>query len=260
MTLPASSLRNNMSLKVHLVSDVHLEFGKFKHEPPECDLAVLAGDIAVGCMALPWIQSTFVSRNIPTVYVPGNHEFYNRDMSLLIPELEEKCQALGIMFLNNQAVEFNGYTILGTTMWTDFDLYGNYQQDMLLAAGAMNDYRMIKNQRSLITTEFVRAQCYSAVEFLRAHVNVPGKKIVVTHHLPSEQCVNKKYQNSRLNVAFANGFDQLITDLDAVLWCHGHTHSSVDIMHGNTRILCNPRGYVGHDLNKEFVSDLVVAV
>ena len=31
------------------------------------------------------------------------------------------------------------------------------------------------------------------------------------------------------------------------LWIHGHMHNRSDYMIGDTRIVCNPRGYAGHD-------------
>jgi len=31
------------------------------------------------------------------------------------------------------------------------------------------------------------------------------------------------------------------------LWIHGHTHESFDYMVGDTRIVCNPRGYIGYE-------------
>jgi hypothetical protein len=31
------------------------------------------------------------------------------------------------------------------------------------------------------------------------------------------------------------------------LWTHGHTHDPFDYMVGKTRVVCNPRGYAGHD-------------
>jgi predicted NBD/HSP70 family sugar kinase len=34
-----------------------------------------------------------------------------------------------------------------------------------------------------------------------------------------------------------------IKGMDIKCWVHGHTHSTHDYMIGNTRVLCNPRGY-----------------
>jgi hypothetical protein len=34
---------------------------------------------------------------------------------------------------------------------------------------------------------------------------------------------------------------------EIVLWTHGHMHDPFDYMIGSTRVVCNPRGYLGHD-------------
>ena len=43
------------------------------------------------------------------------------------------------------------------------------------------------------------------------------------------------------------------------LWLHGHTHESFDYNIKNTRVVCNPRGYINSpDLNKSFNKDLII--
>ena len=46
----------------------------------------------------------------------------------------------------------------------------------------------------------------------------------------------------------------------APLWVHGHTHDSADYTIGATRVLCNPRGYSGVELNPRFDPNLLVEV
>jgi hypothetical protein len=31
------------------------------------------------------------------------------------------------------------------------------------------------------------------------------------------------------------------------LWTHGHTHELFDYMIGDTRVVCNPRGYINYE-------------
>jgi len=31
------------------------------------------------------------------------------------------------------------------------------------------------------------------------------------------------------------------------LWVHGHTHDPYDYVIGETRVVCNPRGYIGYE-------------
>ena len=54
------------------------------------------------------------------------------------------------------------------------------------------------------------------------------------------------------------GEDILILASGAAVWCHGHIHNSADYMIAETRVICNPRGYIGHELNPDFDPNLTV--
>jgi hypothetical protein len=36
-----------------------------------------------------------------------------------------------------------------------------------------------------------------------------------------------------------------------LLWTHGHMHDPSDYVIGSTRVVCNPRGYYGHEPQAE---------
>ncbi|EIK43190.1 metallophosphoesterase [Cellvibrio sp. BR] len=71
-------------MKIALISDIHAEF--YKNEPdwlpplPENpDVLVLAGDIHIGKLLIPFIER--VSKALPRtclVVIAGNHEFYRQ--------------------------------------------------------------------------------------------------------------------------------------------------------------------------------------
>lgn len=51
-----------------------------------------------------------------------------------------------------------------------------------------------------------------------------------------------------MNGAYASSLDFFIDDHpQIVLWVHGHTHETFDYEIGNTRIFCNPRGYINYE-------------
>jgi predicted phosphodiesterase len=54
--------------------------------------------------------------------------------------------------------------------------------------------------------------------------------------------------------------DELVARSGAALWIHGHTHVSQDYRIGNTRVICNPRGYAGYELNPAFDPRLIIEV
>jgi hypothetical protein len=62
-----------------------------------------------------------------------------------------------------------------------------------------------------------------------------------------------------LNGAYASNLDDLILDNPQIkLWCFGHSHSSVDKMIGETRMLSNPKGY--KDQNQNFDPNMIIEI
>ena len=61
-------------MRLHILSDLHLEFGKVKIPETDADVIVLAGYIHVGSKGISWARKQFPDK--PVIYVLGNHEFY----------------------------------------------------------------------------------------------------------------------------------------------------------------------------------------
>jgi predicted phosphodiesterase len=76
----------------------------------------------------------------------------------------------------------------------------------------------------------------------------PGSYIVVGHHCPSELSVAACYKGDMLNGAFRSSLDDYIEARPQIrYWLHGHTHHNFNYWIGETRVVCNPRGYIGHE-------------
>lgn len=61
-------------MRIHVLSDLHLEFSPFiAPQVTASDVVILAGDIHVKGHGVPWARPAFEG---PVLYVPGNHEFY----------------------------------------------------------------------------------------------------------------------------------------------------------------------------------------
>jgi Icc-related predicted phosphoesterase len=75
------------------------------------------------------------------------------------------------------------------------------------------------------------------------------KFVVCTHHTPSFQSCDPYYRNDELmNGGYHSNLDEYILDHPQIkLWTHGHVHQKYDYMIGETRIVCNPRGYIGYE-------------
>jgi hypothetical protein len=51
-----------------------------------------------------------------------------------------------------------------------------------------------------------------------------------------------------MNGGYHSDLSEFILDRPAIkLWTHGHTHEEFDYMIGDTRVVCNPRGYIGYE-------------
>jgi len=124
--IPALEVILGRTMRLRVLSDLHLEFGPF--EPPPCaaDVVVLAGDIHTGTQALPWIQQHFPG--MPVVLVLGNHEFYGHAAPALVEEFRAAVTGTNVHLLENAAVELAGWRFLGCTLWTDFCLHGAEHQ------------------------------------------------------------------------------------------------------------------------------------
>lgn len=79
-------------MRLHVLSDIHLEFGKWpKHVDINAivaDVTILAGDIGIGLEGMEWVQTI----NRPVIYIMGNHEYYGqRPMRELLRKARAKC-------------------------------------------------------------------------------------------------------------------------------------------------------------------------
>ena len=102
----------------------------------------------------------------------------------------------------------------------------------------MPDFKKIANLRDYAYRENSRLK-----ESLRKHCEPDD--IVVTHHLPLYKSVSERYMNSQINRFFVSDMSRVINKNKPTLWVHGHTHGKFDYMAGDTRVVCNPRGYPG---------------
>ena len=212
------------------------------------DVVVLAGDIDLNTRGVGWAHEAFPS--LPVIYVHGNHEGYGHNMDTVVQEITLASQATGhVHHLNCGELIIDGIRFLGTTLWTDFQLYGPDAggRAMDVAANQMNDYRRIRlacdDYRRLSPVDTVRWHGMER-DWLLARLDEPfeGKTVVVTHMAPSERSIEEKYKGDELSPAFASNLDSLVERAD--LWIHGHVHHVLNYRVGERgRVVCNPLGY-----------------
>jgi Icc-related predicted phosphoesterase len=244
-----------MSLRIQIISDLHLEFhpdgGRCLLSTMDfqsSDVLLVAGDL---CSAKTIARSFELLCGVyrgPIIYVPGNHEYYGSSFSKVDALLAATEQAHpNLSVLNNKTMEVAGRRILGTTLWFP-DQPSNYRYEDML-----NDFRMIRGFKEGVYVAHTQARQFLGSE-LRAG------DVVVTHHLPSAESVSARHKKSPLNRFFVSPLDELILQRQPALWVHGHTHDSADYHLGHTRVVCNPFGYLGHELNVGWDAQKVVEV
>ena len=245
-------------MKIHVLSDLHTEFAAFAPPRTEADVIVLAGDIGVGAEGIEWAAGTFPDR--PVVYVTGNHEYYGHDIGLAA-ELRDAAPD-NVRVLENAAIEIDGVRFLGSTLWTDFDFYGEAESAdaRRFAQNTICDFTEIRNGTRRFTAEDAVALHERSRQWLARELaaTFDGPTAVVTHHLPAARSVAPFYADDPLNPAFASRLEPLIEAFRPELWVHGHTHAPCDYEIFGTRVVCNPRGYPGEIEASDFRPGLVV--
>ncbi len=163
-----------------------------------------------------WAEHSFAA---PVIYVVGNHEFYDCEVGDLWRDLRDAASVCSkVTLLENQKLEIeaNGRArrFLGTALWTDFAASGEdeVRRAMAEARDGMADYRVIRHCRMTLTPEDNLLWHEEAKDWLSAELKQPfkGETIVVTHHAPSLQSVEPRFEGSLLNGRFFSDLDWLI--------------------------------------------------
>lgn len=254
-------------MQLHILSDLHIEIAPYYADKAvranHDAVVVLAGDIGKQSQGIYWARKTFPEHEI--VYVPGNHEFYYSQRVDALALMRIAAQDCDVHLLDNDGVVIDGVRFLGSTLWTDFCLFGEGAREVAMWEGGcgLNDFHLIHEGAKYAFSPARSAELHKlSLDWLSAKLDEPfdGKTVVVSHHLPSMQSVERKFKRSLLSACFASNLDHLFGKME--LWIHGHTHSSMDYEVNNTRVICNPRGYAmdGNIENHRFDKNMLIEV
>lgn len=204
-------------MKFAVISDLHMEFQPWLHEPIEDAFYLNAGDTHPNELMRDYFHIGVLKSNV--FWVKGNHDYYGhsfRDAATDFPI----PQTVGDL------------KIVGATLWTDIrpDRWYDFREYMM-------DYRNIKGMNY--------DRYMNAYKTQHDYLFQADADIWVIHHLPSFQSVHEDYRHSNGNDFFATELSHKILDMKKPpkLIVHGHTHRRFDYMIGNTRVVCHPRGY-----------------
>jgi predicted phosphodiesterase len=233
-------------VRLHVLSDLHLERGRFTPPAVEADVLVLAGDVATGTRGIDWARS--VSDGRPVLYVAGNHEFYGYAMPGLIEELRRAAAGSSVVVLENDELVLHGVRFLGCTLWSDFDFDGpeHRARSMRLCERIVNDYEQITfaPARRPLAARDTRTFHLASRRWLASRLGATDRPtVIITHHAPLIRARPALAPLRALAGAFASDLTELMGADHLALWIFGHTHRAADLEVGGTRVLSNPRGY-----------------
>jgi predicted phosphohydrolase len=252
-------------MKIQYASDLHLEFPEnkkfLKRNPllPGGDILLLAGDIVPFAEMdkhndfFSYISDTFKT----TFWIPGNHEYYGSDISDRVGSFNEKIKD-NLFLLNNVSVIQEDLKIIFTTLWTSISPANQFE-----IRHRLSDFHAIKFNRKGLTSDhynLLHEQCRS---FLNEELSKAGtgKKVIVTHHVPTFMNYPEKYKGDNLNEAFAVEMYNDILSSDADYWIFGHHHcTSADFQIGSTTLTMNQLGYVKYNECSGFETKKIINI
>lgn len=269
-------------MKISVASDIHLEFGDLDFENTEgAEVLILSGDICVANdLDYNNIESTVTYRSTRyhgfferccerfphVIYILGNHEHYHGDVATTLDHMRSVLAHLPNLYIMEKESRVIGdTTFVAGTLWTDMN-----NEDLHTLAhmrSYMNDFRIIEDGRAPVhfkdqdgkfrtrvgkwTPEASVVDHKAMKGMIRETVEADpsARYVVVGHHAPSRISTKPRYQKDVLvNGGYSSSLDDFIQDHPQIrLWTHGHTHDTFDYQIGSTRIVCNPRGYAGHE-------------
>lgn len=258
-----------MSLKIQIVSDLHLEFHaekkKFNFIKPSASILALLGDTC--CMGTCNdfnIFDRFIDEILPQynhiILITGNHEYYSncgkkmRDhKKMMQPEIMKNidkklisyCRKKSpkLHFLNNNSLNLTignkQYMILGSTLWSNIP-----QEEYKRIGKMMNDYNHIYikygEKFNPAAASALFAKNYKYLKSKIEEAEMAGKEVIIfTHHRPF---LTPSYCKKSTDPAYMSDCSKLFKKC-VKLWAYGHTHEKTSLLFGKTLLYSNAKGY-----------------
>lgn len=221
---------------------------------PVGDILVLAGDIAAFCITDKRKDFfDYVSAHFPVTYwIPGNHEYYDADISDRSGKLHEQVRS-NVFLVNNSTFVHGHARFIFSTLWSAISIGDKRQVENYIS-----DFKSIRYRGGPFSVEIFNQLHQTALDFVSTELNTAwqGKTVVVTHHVPTLLHYPNKYKGDKLNQVFAVELRELVEKTQPDYWIYGHHHSNTPAFNiGSTQMLCNQLGYVHHYEYGSFVSD-----
>lgn len=238
-------------MKIRLYSDLHLEVrghDPFNPDLSGVDVLVLAGDIHLGTKAVDWAAQF----DVPVILVLGNHDHYDQDLYQAAIDMRNHALGTNVHVLERDKVIIGDVAFHGTTMWTDYALFGDPDIGKAACQNSLLDFRRITYKGNRLTAGDIETVHHVSRDWLDNSLSKTPDltNIVVTHHAPSIKSSHAIYRNDIVTSGFASDLFKLIDKHKPDYWFHGHMHNPSAYMLSDTLVVANPRGYPFESLSK----------
>ena len=198
-------------MKLHVLSDIHVEFEAFDAPSTDADVVILAGDIHIGRSGLDWASRQFPDK--PVIYVLGNHEYYGKALPRFTEKLRQWAKGTNVHILEQEAISLGGVTFLGCTLWTAFELFGDPRIAGYEATQKMTDYKRIRvsPRYSRLRSIDTAAIHHRSKRWLEGQLEqASGDVVVVTHHAPSLRSLPEAKHDDLMSAAYVSNLDTFV--------------------------------------------------
>ena len=144
-------------------------------------------------------------------------------------------------YYQNQVVRIDDTDFILSTLWSHVP-----PQDEYFVEHGLNDFYQTKYEGHRLNVHNYNDMHRYCLDFIKKSVAESSAKhiVVVTHHLPTLKVVAAQHLGSDLNSAFATELGNYIVNSPIDVWIYGHSHTNIDTVIGDTKVVSNQMGYI----------------
>lgn len=250
-------------MKIWIFSDIHLGLNDAKQGfipfpvVEDADLLIVAGDVSDSIInSVEWIKK--ISKKVKTIFVPGNHEYYDLSIENTLKYIEENRIGENYFILNNDSVIIDNVKFIGSTLWTDFKVLAKDEYEKIVCQSAcmnyvpdFSDFIYMHEPKNNIIPPFFRPKDaeylhYLSKEYILNELNkdFSGKKVLITHHALHKKSIDKRFKDDLSTSAYVSDLSEIFSmENKPNLVIHGHTHTTFRYLVNDVPVICNPMGF-----------------
>jgi predicted phosphodiesterase len=240
-------------VKLWIVSDLHLDLRKDfvagAQRPSDFDVLVVAGDVVDGDVVRGIETTAAMAGDRPAIYVAGNHCYWGYSFQDVRERGMEAGARTGLHFLQNSTVDIDGVIFFGATLWEPMlrdpraprpnlsaIMSGKERDPAPHSALPVNEPIFVQGPDVMDRRAKIR-DIQREFEISRVAMKQASANVVVTHYPPTYE---------------------LLQEINAPMWIHGHEHRVRDELVSGTRILANAIGMPSENRRMDNLCTMVI--